>query len=69
MVAGRLFPEWRAGEHRIVGCCLDLVAAFRQVPRLAAHAPHTAVSVYDPGEQVMTLFGLKALGFGQMAAV
>ena len=67
--AGTVHPAWHGAGDKVLGCCLDLVAAFRQVPRAVAHAPFTIISVLDPGAKAMRLFELKALAFGQMAAV
>ena len=65
---GEVHRDWRTCGG-ISGCCLDLVSAFRQVPRSAAHAPFTVVAVLDPAEGVVKYFELLALAFGQMAAV
>ena len=67
--SGEVHPGWRTGPAQLQGCCLDLEAAFRQLPRSVAHAAFTVVSVFNPYRQVPEFFELKALAFGQGAAV
>ena len=66
---GRMHPDWGSLDVSLVGCCLDLVAAFRQLPRSCAHAPFTVISVFNPTTKRAELFELMALAFGQGAAV
>ena len=62
-------PEWKSVDCSMVGACVDLEAAFRQLPRLPAHAAFTVISVFNPVNGKAELFQLDALAFGQGAAV
>ena len=65
----RVHEDWSAKRAGLVGVCADLEAAFRQVPRRAAHAPFTVISVFNPRSKESELHELVALAFGQGAAV
>ena len=51
------------------GCCIDLAAAFRQVPCTPAHSPFSVIAVYSPEKAGTEWYLLDALAFGQRAAV
>ena len=61
--------NWADTECDLVGACVDLEAAFRQLPRSRAHAAFTVVSVFNPHSGKAELYELDALAFGQGAAV
>ena len=70
VLRGRLRPELKEEDAReLVGRCLDLKSAYKQVALRPSDQANAVLSVYDPDSDCVKFFLSKVLPFGATGAV
>lgn len=70
VLRGKLHPELKEEDAReLVGRCLDLKSAYKQVALRPSDQANAVLSVYDPGSDCVKFFVSKVLPFGATGAV
>ena len=64
-----LHPQFRNGDEHLLGKCLDLEAAYRQLAVRPSHAHLSVICVKNPVSGKAEFFEVCAMPFGATAAV